>query len=206
MRKKRINYYFIAVIIILLVFSIFSLNFQNILERKISPGKITRDIPLVIENPIYHAHVDFKVFLEGNEISFNKLKFNEVSKYAHLHLTNPHGDKVIHIEGTENITIGLFFESLGMKFNSTCFVLDTGEGFCNNFEKRIRFFVNGNENFQFDLYEFRDLDKILITYGDETDREIENQKNSITDYACIFSRKCPERTKELPITESQLIF
>lgn len=207
-KNKTKYYYFVGIILItfILIFFIQATNFKLNIERRISPGeKFPEDIQGT-RIPIYHAHADFKVFLDGEEFSFNKSPFDEANKYIHLHLQNPDGDKVIHVEGMENITLKVFFESLGMTFNSTCFILDAGESFCNTFDKRIRFFVNGNENFQFDLYELRDMNRILITYGNQSDEEIMHQMESVTDYACIYSGRCPERIAELPVSESELIF
>ncbi|MCM2325601.1 MAG: hypothetical protein NDI94_04005 [Candidatus Woesearchaeota archaeon] len=47
------------------------------------------------------------------------------------------------------------------------------------------------QNEQLGNYEFEDLDKILITYGADTD--VSAQISSITDDACLYSEKCPER-------------
>ena len=95
--------------------------------------------------------------------------------------------------------------SLNITFNASCFITEL-ESYCNNLQKRIRFFINGKENFQFDFYEPRNIDRLLITYGNETDEEIMKQMESVTDYACIYSNRCPERVAELPVPESQLIF
>jgi len=203
-KTKTIYYVAVIFVLILLAFLFSASDFQQTIQRKISPGE---NIPEeIVRVPLYHAHADFKVFLEGKEFNFNKTQFDVANKYIHLHLRNPDGDKVIHLEGMENITLGIFFESLGVKFNASCFVLDTGESYCSNFEKRIRFFVNSKENFQFDFYEPRNLDRILITYGNLPNENIMKQTENVTDYACIYSNRCPERISELPVLESELIF
>ena len=203
-KTKTIYYVAVIFVLILLAFLFSASDFQQTIQRKISPGE---NIPEeIVKVPLYHAHADFKVFLEGKEFNFNKTQFDVANKYIHLHLRNPDGDKVIHLEGMENITLGIFFESLGVKFNASCFVLDTGESYCSNFEKRIRFFVNSKENFQFDFYEPRNLDRILITYGNLPNENIMKQTENVTDYACIYSNRCPERISELPVLESELIF
>lgn len=202
--KSYVYIGFIVIVLILLIAFISSPTFNETLTRRLPPGE---NIPLEIPNrPFYHAHADFKIFLDGKEFSFNKSSFDVANRYIHLHLSNPDGDKVIHVEGMENITLSIFFESLGLKFNASCFILDTGESYCNTLEKRIRFFVNNKENFQFDFYEPRNIDRILITYGNENDGEIMKQMENVTDYACIYSNRCPERIAELPVPETGLIF
>lgn len=203
-KKQKFRYWFYLIAttaIIAIAFLFQPINFQESIERKISSGE---NIP--IQSPSYHAHADFKVFLDGEEFSFNKTQFDVANRYIHLHLKNPDGDKVIHVEGMENITLGIFFESLGIKFNASCFISDIGESYCNNFDKKVRIFVNGNENYQFDFYEPRNLDRILITYGNLPGGNIMKQMENVTDYACIYSNRCLERIAELPVLESELIF
>ena len=73
------------------------------------------------------------------------------------------------------------------------FKLDGGPSYCNDGDKTVKIFVNGKKNRSFDDYELSDLDQILITYGDESDEEIEAQLDSVGDRACIQSEICPER-------------
>ena len=40
-----------------------------------------------------------------------------------------------------------------------------------------------------------DLEKILVSFGNQTGTEIKEQVNSIADKACIYSEKCPEKGK-----------
>ena len=49
--------------------------------------------------------------------------------------------------------------------------------------KSLDFFINGKEHPDIGNYVFRDLDKILVSYGDETEEELIKQINSVTDYA-----------------------
>lgn len=146
-----------------------------------------------------HEHADFAVYLNGEKFDFTKAKYqssdtNPLDPDAHLHDGN--GD-VTH-KHRKGITLGYFFDSLGMKFDNQCFATDDGKQYCNTSDKKLRMFVNGKENTAFGNYEFTDLDRILITYGDETG--VADQITSISDDACLYSEKCPERGK--PPTEN----
>lgn len=200
-RTSRRKFYYLIIPSVLII-ALILFQFFKLATKESAYHEISQDIQV----PPYHAHADFKVFLDGEEFSLNKSSFDVANRYIHLHLRNPDGDKVIHMEGMENITLKIFFGSLGITFNASCFILDTDESFCNTLDKRIRFFVNGKENFQFDFYEPRNLDRILIVYGNETDEEIMQKVENVTDYACIYSNRCPERITELPVPEEQLIF
>ena len=59
--------------------------------------------------------------------------------------------------------------------------------------KKLKMYVNGKRNDEYAQYDIQDEDKILLSYGDETDKEIQNQLNALTDEACIYSLKCPEK-------------
>lgn len=141
-----------------------------------------------------HEHADFAVYLNGEKFDFTKAKYqssdtNPLDPDAHLHDGN--GD-VTH-KHRKGITLGYFFDTLNMKFDNQCFATDDDKQYCSTADKKLRMFVNGKENTAFGNYEFTDLDRILITYGDETG--VADQITSISDDACLYSEKCPERGK-----------
>ena len=121
-----------------------------------------------------HIHADFKVYIEGEEIDFNQEKYFVKSAFVHVEpeLNSEKTGKILHIHA-KGIPLWLFFESLGMKFDSDCFKMDNKQ-FCNNENNRLRLFVNGMENYEFENYVPKNLDKILIIYGD-----VNKQLNSI---------------------------
>lgn len=141
-----------------------------------------------------HEHADFAVYLEGQKFDFKPAKYqssetNPLDPDAHLH----DGNGEITHKHRKGITLGYFFGTIGMKFDGQCFATDDGKQYCNSGAKTLKMFVNGKENTQFGSYEFTDLDKILITYGDQTG--VADQISSIGDDACLYSEKCPERGK-----------
>lgn len=81
--------------------------------------------------------------------------------------------------------------------------LDTGEKYCSDATKTLKFFVNDEPKVDFISYEFSDLDRILISYGAETEEQIKLQLNAVTDMSCMYSDKCPERGK--PPTENCVV-
>lgn len=141
----------------------------------------------------YHIHVDFKVYLQGNAINFNRSAFMSHTESHHdsLHLHDGDGS-VIHVHAP-NQTIGDFFESLGMSFNATCFVDETNKEHCVDQTNDLLFYVNGTQREDYGEYVFSDLDQILISYGNLTEPLLQVQLDSVTDKACISSGRCPER-------------
>lgn len=140
-----------------------------------------------------HVHADFKVYLNNEAVNFSQDKYmstanNTLNNFVHLH----DGDgEVIHVH-ISGVTLGEFFSSLGMAFNSTCFTFEE-QVFCNEGDKTLKLFVNGQSSSDFQRYLIHDLDRILISYGSGSETSLAQQLNSITDKACIQSLKCPER-------------
>lgn len=140
----------------------------------------------------FHIHADFKVFLDGKPVDFTAAKYQSTAdavldRGLHLH----DQDGVIFHMHERGVTLSRAFSSLGMGLTNECFSLDTGETHCNTGEKMLRMFVNGKPSHVFGEYVFKDLDKILISYGAE--EEAMMQAQTITEISCIFSKKCPER-------------
>lgn len=143
----------------------------------------------------FHVHADFAVFMNGQKMDFNSMAFMSDATQAldpivHLHDGNPN---VIHYHA-QNISLQRFFNSLDMKWQNNCFNLGQGPA-CDDVAsgKTWRLYVNGQLHTQKENYIAKDLDRILITYGNETPEQLQQQINSVTDMACIQSAKCPER-------------
>jgi hypothetical protein len=147
-----------------------------------------------------HNHADIRIFLNGEPYNLNQSKYisekdNTLNPFMHLHDND--GD-VLHQHISDG-SLEEFFSSINMQFSKDCFVLDNATSYCNNGHSTLQMFVNGKENDKFEKYVFRDLDRILITYGSEQSL-INQQIAQVTDKACIQSGKCPERG--LPGNES----
>ncbi|MBI2142253.1 hypothetical protein HYU15_02045, partial [Candidatus Woesearchaeota archaeon] len=120
-----------------------------------------------------HIHTDFKVVVDGEAISFRRQELDERNAFAHMHLHDPEdGDKVLHIEG-RGITLGHFFNTLGMKLTSSCLTVGNEERCTEHGKegkegKELMLFVNGKRNYELDNYEPENRDRILIIYGSYT--------------------------------------
>ncbi len=141
-------------------------------------------------------HADILVMINGQALDFSASKYqstNEKMRDPYVQLRDGKGT-LIRL-GRAHVTLGDYFKTVGMLFESRCLKLDTGTTYCNDSANSLKLFVNGIQNDQFDAYTIQDLDRILISYGPNEDATIEVQKQSITDEACIYSEKCPQRGK-----------
>ncbi len=141
-----------------------------------------------------HEHADFKVYLNGKAFDFTSAKYQDskeapLDPYAHLHDGN--GD-VTH-KHRQGVTLGYFFKTIGIGFDKNCFVTDDKKQYCSDEKNTLKLYVNGKLNDKLGEYEFTDLDRIVISYGSEDQATMQKQIDSVTDIACMYSEKCPER-------------
>jgi protein-disulfide isomerase len=152
----------------------------------------------------FHRHADFAVYVNGRRLDFSQAKYqsgkdaqdkgHEHDEFVHLHDGN---GKVVHFHKA-GITFGYFFKTLGIELSKDCLKLDTGEKHCADASKDalLNFYVNGRPVESLDGYVPNDLDRILVSYGQKsalTDSAVGEQIASVSDEACIYSEKCPER-------------
>lgn len=129
-----------------------------------------------------HIHADVKVYINGQSIDFSQKKYQLTTSY--IHFEDGLGD-VVHIHAT-GLTTEHLFKSLNGDFNNNCLKLDE-QTYCNDGNKKLKFYVNGNPNGEFGYYIMKDLDKILVSYGSENSADIQNQLGSITNLAPKYS-------------------
>lgn len=129
-----------------------------------------------------HLHADVKVYNNGKAIDFSQKKYQLTTSF--MHFEEGIGD-VIHTHAT-GLTVGHMFNSVGMNFNRNCIVIER-KNYCNDGNNKLKFYVNGQLNNEFDTYVIKDLNKILISYGNENEAAIQQQLSSLTNLAPRYS-------------------
>ncbi|PIR08393.1 protein-disulfide isomerase [Candidatus Gottesmanbacteria bacterium CG11_big_fil_rev_8_21_14_0_20_37_11] len=141
-----------------------------------------------------HIHADFKMYLDNKLFDFSPEKYytrdgKELDPAVHFHDKN---SNFLHIH-KKGITLSYFFKTLGMDLTNDCLTLDDGKKYCSDEVNSLKLIVNGQENKTPEKYEPKDLDRILVSFGHETEKELQDEISSVTDLACIYSLKCPQR-------------
>ena len=165
-------------------------DFRSLIKAAILKAPVTQKPA----EAAFHIHANFKVILNGQPFDFSAAKYqsnNGKDLDENIHLHDGKGD-LIHLH-KQGVTLGEFFKSMKITFNKDCFIDDSGKKYCNSGASTLKFFVNGNPNTRFDSYVPQDLDRILITYGNEGQDVIGQEIAGVGDDACIYSEKCPER-------------
>ncbi len=182
-QRKFLFIAFIAIAIIVLALILAIIPYQNVETRGLE-----EIVPRSNTAP-YHIHADFLVVINSKELNFNRDEYSETNPGIHLHVRNYNGDKLLHVESSKAV-LGHFFSSIGIEFSNECFNFVDGEAYCNNLTHSLRFFVNGNLSDTYEKYKPKDLDKLLIIYGNETEDETKKWIDAVSNVACIFSMKC----------------
>jgi len=150
-----------------------------------------------------HVHADFKLYLNGQAVDFsqNKYQLGGGSQNNYVHMESGDGN-VIHVHAT-GIIFDDWLKSIKINIDSNCLTMDDRTEYCNSQNNTLKMFTEhcsavgtnstscsgwqqiaptGN-------YTFQDLDKILISYGNDNSTSITAQQISVTNEAIIESNK-----------------
>ncbi len=118
-----------------------------------------------------HDHISILVRIFGDKFDFSSPAFQIKSSW--IHFEGQDGD-TIHRHST-GLTLGYLFETLGITVNDECFIFPDGRQFCNNDDYSIKFFINHEQVPNIHDYIGNENDRVLISYGKESQEEIEDQ-------------------------------
>ena len=125
-----------------------------------------------------HEHASLLVRIFGDKFDFAVPSYQIKSSWIHFEESD---GTTIHRHAS-GVTLGYLFDSLnigiglaGMDTSKKCFVFPDGRQFCDNEDYRLKFYVNHIEQKSIHNYVIVEGDRILITYGNETPEQIEEQ-------------------------------
>jgi len=130
-----------------------------------------------------HTHQDVKIYVNGQQIDLTQSKYQLRARHTHFE----GGDGDVHHKHATGVTIRDMLKPLGLYVSKICIKGDDGQTYCNSGDKTLKVYVNGQLVDDWENYDMKDLDKILISYGNETPQQIQQQLSTITDKAKIES-------------------
>lgn len=130
-----------------------------------------------------HLHADTKVYINGQAIDFSQSKYQLTTRYIHF---EEHVGDVIHTHAT-GLTVGHMLESANIRVKGNCLIFE-GAAYCDDSQRKLKFYINGKPNNEFEKHVIEDMDKILISYGDENEPELASQLSSVTNLAAQYSK------------------
>ena len=137
----------------------------------------TPEFPVIGKEGSEHTHMSILLFINDEAIDFSQTQYQLQSPLVHFE----DGDGVIVHKHATGITLPYLFETLDMRLTGDCISLSEGRTYCNEGSKRLRTYLNRKEYVDWDRYELRWGDKILIDYGSTSDIDIGLRLNSVPD-------------------------
>lgn len=120
-------------------------------------------------------NASFAIFTNNTFRIFTASMYHNLSEDVYIEASNPN---IVHVKKT-GTTWNDFFSTLPVKLTSTCLTTGTKETFCTGERGTLQFYINGQRNDSALSQEIREGDKLLVTFGNESDETIQKQFDSI---------------------------
>jgi hypothetical protein len=128
-----------------------------------------------------HEHASILVKIFGDKFDFSNPDFQIRSSWIHFEGL----DGITIHRHSKGITLGYLFDTLNLKLTSDCFVFVNGREFCTNQDYSLKFFINGIQVDGIRDYVVSQGDRILISYGSEDLKEIQEQFDELNSQEII---------------------
>ena len=127
-----------------------------------------------------HEHASMLVRIFGDKFDFSATTYQIKSSWIHFEESD---GNTIH-RHSSGVTLDYLFGTLGLDIDEDCYIFGDGRQFCTNEDYSLKYFINGDSVNNINDYVVQDDDRILISYGGETEAQITDQLNEV--YAQII--------------------
>ena len=122
-----------------------------------------------------HEHASMLVRIFGDKFDFSLPAYQ--IKNSWIHFEGQDGTTVHrHSSG---VTLGYLFETLGIAIDENCYIFPDGREFCTSDEYSIKYFINHQPVESINDHVPKDDVRILISYGDENQEQIDAQLSEL---------------------------
>ena len=118
-----------------------------------------------------HEHASLLVKIFGDNFDFGTPNYQ--IKTSWIHFEDQDG-KTIHRHST-GVELEYLFNSLNIGLSDRCFIFPDGRQFCTNDDYSLKYFINHDEVDDIRKYVIAEDDRILISYGNESQEDIDKQ-------------------------------
>ena len=118
-----------------------------------------------------HEHASLLVRVFGDKFDFTSPAYQIKSSWIHFEDSD---GTTIHRHST-GVTLDYLFSNLGINIDSECYKFPDGRQFCSNEDYRLKYYINHQIVKDINDHIIEEGDRILITYGNETPEQIEEQ-------------------------------
>lgn len=118
-----------------------------------------------------HIHAGLLTMIYGQQFDYSSTAYQIKSPYISFQKGN---GETVHAMA-KNVTMGFLFTSLRIGLDDKCFTFPDSRAFCTNANYTLKFYVNHHQVPDLKNYVFKDQDRLLISYGNENDTQINAQ-------------------------------
>ena len=118
-----------------------------------------------------HVHSSMLVRIFGDKFDFSLPAYKIKSSWIHFEAQD---GTTIHRHST-GVTLGYLFDTLNIGLTDECYIFPDGREFCTNEDYSLKYYINHQQVPGIRDYVFEDGDRILISYGNEDQAQIDEQ-------------------------------
>jgi len=118
-----------------------------------------------------HEHASLLVRIFSDKFDFSVPSYQIKSSWIHFEESD---GTTIHRHAS-GVTLGYLFDTINIGIDNQCYIFPDGRQFCSNEDYSLKYYINHQIVNSISDYVVEDGDRILITYGDETPEQIEEQ-------------------------------
>jgi len=122
-----------------------------------------------------HEHASMSVRIFADKFEFTSPAFQIKNSWIHFEAQD---GNTIHRHST-GVTLGFLFETLSIQLTDECFIFPDEREFCTNEDYSLKFYINHNIVQGIQNYVLNEGDRILISYGNEDQAQIDAQSTEL---------------------------
>ena len=122
-----------------------------------------------------HEHASVLVRIFGDKFDFAATTYQIKNSWIHFEESD---GNTVH-RHSSGVTLNYLFESLGIGIDEDCYIFGDGRQFCTNEDYSLKYFINGDSVNSINDYVVQNDDRILISYGGETEEQVIAQLNEL---------------------------
>ena len=122
-----------------------------------------------------HEHASVLVRIFGDKFDFSATTYQIKSSWIHFEESD---GNTVH-RHSSGVTLNYLFETLNIEIDEDCYIFADGRQFCTNEDYSLKYFINHDSVNSINDYVIQDDDRILISYGSETENQIKHQLNEL---------------------------
>jgi len=118
-----------------------------------------------------HEHASLLVRIFADKFDFSVPTYQIKSSWIHFEESD---GTTIHRHAS-GVTLSYLFETINIIIDDQCYLFPDGRQFCTNEDYSLKYYLNHKSVDSINDYVIQDGDRILITFGNETPEQIEEQ-------------------------------